>query len=556
MFFKAHYGFEDWMRDKSPKNRNSLTLNLALRIIEAFWREKTKESNILVFVGIDEYQKLGQEKLIHLLDSLCNSLKRPSGSHLSFFCMLAGTDLNMTHIARTSHPNTQRTPIRFLNNMESIQAIGPFIAKKHPRFVLNEVFAQNVFYLGGVPRLLTSFADKVTCLDEADLCGNQLRVARMSVLSRLQYPQLSLSDTLKLLAISFTNKPISNVQERPFLSSSQSSARGLTWSQMIANGICQVQDDGQVTVPFHLVPQVLTRQEMESDNLNQSELALLSSLKCLSLDIEFSSAIVPSWLSWEAFGANFYCIRINSFLVLDLSVIPLYYLLRGCKFNSTEFEFSHRVHLKVAKVFPSNERYGPDLPRTITRKNASFISVDWVEGENLQIVLNGDNGAGVDIFFILKREDCSGYDILLDQRKRLGSEVTHSNISSFISKVPGFPKVLSDFNVYPFYGLMSVYSEIKIDPVPEYTFFVSLNDSLYFHATLFDHPGCSIAIDVNSALKSSIAQIFQGDIQERMKLAKWIISKRKIKDYDHLLSLIKTQNGKLKESAVTRIKFK
>jgi hypothetical protein len=95
MFFKAQYKFHKWMRVKSPGNRKKMTFDLALDVIELYWTRKT-EKNILVFVGIDEYQKLDQKKLNSLLVCLCNSSCRSDESKLSFFCMLAGTDLNMT----------------------------------------------------------------------------------------------------------------------------------------------------------------------------------------------------------------------------------------------------------------------------------------------------------------------------------------------------------------------------------------------------------------------------------------------------------------------------
>jgi hypothetical protein len=46
MFFKAHYSFEDWMRQKSPTNRIVLTLRMAFSTIEHYWRQRT-EDNIL-----------------------------------------------------------------------------------------------------------------------------------------------------------------------------------------------------------------------------------------------------------------------------------------------------------------------------------------------------------------------------------------------------------------------------------------------------------------------------------------------------------------------------
>lgn len=52
-----------------------------------------------------------------------------------------------------------------------------------------------------------------------------------------------------------TNTPIVNVQDRPFIQASIPAARGLTWSQMIANEICLLQDNNCMIAPFHLVSQ-------------------------------------------------------------------------------------------------------------------------------------------------------------------------------------------------------------------------------------------------------------------------------------------------------------
>ena len=209
-------------------------------------------------------------------------------------------------------------------------------------------------------------------------------------------------------------------------------------------------------------------------------------------------------------------------------------------------------------MFPSNEQYGPDLPQWITRKNSNYISVDWFDDEKLQVVLNGDDGVGVDIFFILKRADILGYIIVLDQRKRIGSNVTDCNLTAFKSKLPNTPSFLKELNVEIVFGLMSIYSEIAIDPVPDSVFFVSVKDSLCFHGSLFDHPGCSISIEVNSSLKTSVAQIFIGNKTKRMDLADKVISQRKkkrIENLDELLPLVSQWSGELEKSAYPRIRF-
>jgi hypothetical protein len=391
----------------------------------------------------------------------------------------------------------------------------------------------------------------------SDMTDNRLSGARKAVLQKLQLPHLSVSDLLKLLAISFTNTPVVNVLDHPFLGSSLDSARSITWSQIVANGICLIQEDNRVIFPFHLVPQVLDRELNERAGLDQHELALLDSLKELSFDVETPYANLPAWLSWEAFGVNFYCIRINSFLVLGISSLPLSHILRGSQLSSDIFKTL--VNIKSANAFHAAEKYGPDLPQKITRKNASFQSVEWVGGENLQVVLNGDDGAGVDIFFILERTDGSGYIVVLDQRKRLGVDITDSNLSVYRQKVPSTPKFLKDKKlVSVVYGLVSIYSKIKIVPVPKSTFFVSSEDSRYFHGSLLDHPGCSMTIDVNSALKNSIGQIFLGNNKRRTELAENVIQHRKMVKFENavqLLDFVASLDGNLDDSALPRIKF-
>ncbi|OAJ38743.1 hypothetical protein BDEG_22648 [Batrachochytrium dendrobatidis JEL423] len=492
--FKAQYKLDVWMREKSPKNRSELTMTLVLSTIELYWSRETQD-DILLFVGVDEYQKLCQDELSSLLDILCDSSHCSTTSKLTFFC--------------------------------------------------------------GVPRLLTEFAEEVVSMKLADLTEHNFQEARMTALSNLQYPQLSLADILKLLATSFTNTPVANILNCPFSESSLSSARDLTWSQMVSNGMCQLQNNGRVIIPFHIVTQALERSLNERVSLNQFEAALLSSLNGLSLDVEYPFSNMTRWSSWEYFGASFYCIRINSFLVLGISILSLSDILHGSQFNPGIF--NTQVHIRIAKVFRSNEQYGPDMPRIITRKDNSYYSVDWVDSETLQIVINGEDGPGVDIYFILKcAEQDSGYIIVLDQRKRLGSNITNSDLTTFRSKLPNPPAFLNGLKLDSVFGLMSVYSQINISPVPDSTYFVSASNSPGFHGSLYDHPGCSVAIDANSALKTSIKQIFCGTNHEQTNLANKVIEQRynkRIANYDELESLVSEWGGKLNESARARIKF-
>ncbi|TPX61992.1 hypothetical protein CcCBS67573_g08873 [Chytriomyces confervae] len=435
-----------------------------------------------------------------------------------------------------------------------MKAILPYVSKHHPGFVVRESFAQNVYYLGGVPRLLTQFSTRVIHINRENLFENQLREARMAVLCHLVYSQLSVSDILKLLAMSFTNTPVNNVLACPFRESLFPSARSLNWSQMVSKGMCLIHDDGRLIVPFHLVSQVLARQGSEGDGLDEFKLALLASLKDLSTYNEIPLPRVPAWLSWESFGAHFYCVRINSFLVLGHKEVLVSDILRGTQLKCAIFETW--VHIRVATVFHANEHYGPDIPQTITRHGAGHIAADWTDGACLQVVLNGDGGPGVDIFFALKRKDDTGYIVVLDQRKRLGSQISLSGLSAYMSKIPDKPKFMN--NVEFVVGLMNIYSPVNVDPIPNSLFFASTSKSPYFHESLCDHPGCTIAIDVNSSLRASIQQLFLGTRQKRNDIAESIIEHRKkgqIDSLEQLMSVVSQFGGELDTLALERIKF-
>ena len=69
------------------------------------------------------------------------------------------------------------------------------------------------------------------------------------------------------------------------------------------------------------------------------------------------------------------------------------------------------------------------MPKNIDIKTETHHSVNWINPKKIQIVLNGENGQGVDIFFILKRSDHPGYILILDQRRRIASQITESRVN-------------------------------------------------------------------------------------------------------------------------------
>jgi hypothetical protein len=286
--------------------------------------------------------------------------------------------------------------------------------------------------------------------------------------------------------------------------------------------------------------------EKKLNTLNGHEQALILSLKHLSRNDHASG--FPACLTWESFGARFYSIRINSFLVLGKETIFLSELISGSSFDISDC----RVKLKTAQVFQSIQPFGPDLPPKINAKGNAHISVDWIKAKQMYIVLNAENGVCVDIFFALKREGEPGYILVLDQRKRLASTITDSTISSIRSKIPDIPRCING-ETDVILGVCNVFSPITVSSVPKNMFLVSASNSSSYHGSLFDHPGCSMKIDVNMATMTALCQLFCGTVKKRKELANQILierAKSKIKDRADLESRLGAKIDKLAEERI------
>ncbi|KAJ1552543.1 hypothetical protein HK405_010934, partial [Cladochytrium tenue] len=61
----------------------------------------------------------------------------------------------------------------------AMKAIVPYISEKVPGFEVTEAFVQSLYYLGGVPRLLTIFATKLSSMTAEDIDDDCLRETRV-----------------------------------------------------------------------------------------------------------------------------------------------------------------------------------------------------------------------------------------------------------------------------------------------------------------------------------------------------------------------------------------
>ena len=149
---------------------------------------------------------------------------------------------------------------------------------------------------------------------------------------------------------------------------------------------------------------------------------LAESLKMMNDDVDERVYSCEPWQLWESFGACFHAIRINSFLVLKERIITMSKLFVFTS-NSTT-----KVVLKPMKVFRTSTELSKDTPDCIPEVSNANYKRRWIGGSQKDpgvIVMNGPDGAGVDISFSLLKEgatnenDISNYMVFLDQRKRV-----------------------------------------------------------------------------------------------------------------------------------------
>lgn len=494
-----------------------------------------------------------------------------------------------------------------------MKVILPVISHKFPSFAVSSSFAQNVAMIGGVPRLLVQFAQKIVEFTPHELSSfDKMTSARLSILGLRDLNKFTISEILILLATSFTNKKILHIRnEYPFANSSSAATKKMSWNYLSSIGLCLIQDDDRILVPYHLISYICEL-DIQNRTFTTCESYLIDSIKLLTSHVEMLSDHVPAWSSWEAFGACFHSIRINSFMLLGNSVISVAELVDGSKHLDSEV-FQTKVELRVSKVFRSACKFTTETPQTIPIFNHSHLLRNWVDDpQTLWVVLNGENGEGVDIILSLKKVG-GGYFLIYDQRKRLSKNITATYLSNLLSKVsinnedipplipirplprkaaaaallkiirdstqavlskiipkqlknssqgpfiPKIPSCVSGSNNQMTFGVMNVYSDCDVEVTSESVFLVSLSESKQYHGSLADHPGCSIIIDVNTCPKESLIQVLEGTLAHRRRIAnQWVKARVARSNFANLHSLdqyLKTIGGEISESHSSRICF-
>jgi hypothetical protein len=252
-------------------------------------------------------------------------------------------------------------------------------------------------------------------------------------------------------------------------------------------------DGFHVQVPYALFVKIANLTIAESDEIKTSEQqAFVETVIELHRSIDALLYDLQPWQLWEKFGAYFYALRINSFLILGKSCVALGVFLSGAEVATDISDVE--IKLAPAKVFVCQNTFGAKTTSQIYRQRNLLEVVDWIQTGC--IALNGDSGEGVDIFFAERNFIDNKPVVFLDQRKRVHGKFHPSTAKTCFAKLAICPEFLKQ-DALIVRGVMNC---ISIDSlgnefaVPPGCYLMSREQSMIFHGSLAYHPACTRAL--------------------------------------------------------------
>ena len=507
--------FNEWFKKHLPSNAKDLTLRMAILTLRAAMKIP-EEQPLSVFLGIDEYQKI--RDLNVALECLVGVSRFCPGCEV--YVMMAGLEWGSL---ASSNASTKRIPMGFLAPRDAEKCFGA-----HGEILSNDFVRRHVFELGGVPRFITQYAEKVLSLEHHSKanCDKVFNDVVGEFLERA-WSFSSDSDRIRLVAFALSGKKV-ELGGNPGISVEiGEKSVSLKWRQMADLGFCLIQD-GNVHVSYWLV-----RFVRECSGVSVVEEAFVESIQWLCDEVDSYVFGLDAWQSWERFGACFHALRINVLLVVEKKtslVVPLEKLFVG----SRNLLSKVKVVLIPMTVVRVEEQHGVELPQMVTKVENYREEVDWTKGG--VVCVNGSGGKGVDIFFALQRSDGKGTIVVVDQRKRVGTKsVSDKGLCAMVESARVVPECLAgsrvDVVVCVFHLFASSVGELESNCVV-----VSGDELEKYHGCMALHPASDPRVFVNRDNQSTLAclrgigPVAAKKIIERRKEAKFA-SKEEFLDF-------------------------
>lgn len=500
-----------------PTNAKELTMSLMLDVVYALAQEFgfVKQGEVLsLFIGIDEYQAIPKGGAYEKREKHTNEAVklrpysnlwriisvfdqcRVQSKQVRLYPAFAGTKFGPLSIAGSSVPDMKRAPLSFLCPEAMEDAIRPIC---HDR-LKDDQFRRELFFLGGIPRPSIEYAQR----------GKE---AFQSIWSHRISSEWIVSTTELLLLISYA------LSRTKVQSEDKPGIKDLKWYALADQGLCLIEDDEIVTVPYCVFRLAAERTLKTSASL--VEKCLLQNLQFLVNRVDASLYCAEPWQQWESFGAFFFASRVNSFIRLGVKTVKVKSLCEGAVVNGC----NQLVDLHPMEVRQIVETLDTDLGKTVTG-TPERQTLNWVDGDDgvHYCLINGTSGEGVDIFCALHLNKSDRVLFYADQRKRVASALGVVTATDLIQKAAIVPVFLGEDADYVLglFSLLATYHHEASD-LFEDSFVLSYAQHQAFHGCLSSHPACSPCVDVNFCnistlrLLTSVASIAKKIVTARSK---------------------------------------
>lgn len=519
--------FSNWFSDFLPMNGGELMLESALSVIRLKCIKDgiIDESQVLnLFLGVDEYQsinevggiKIGEEDLLQeLLNVLGNVMASPVEG-LLIYPMFAGTDFSVISKVNRSRTESLPMPMYLLSQYEVENIIHA--VPNGDRLLLHGPVRRHLFYLGGVPRWVIEYilplleglesikSDDFLSIEYLEGMFEIIRIVYIDKLSKLPGPQ----NLIKLAAYA-----ISGIE----VAEDATDVGSMTWSQVRDKSLCVLNMKSRVMIPYsflhHIAKYNFTSEDPEVLR------CFVVCIKGLIKQVDMLIYEKEPWQLWEVFGAYFHALRINSLLIISNDIIPISQVFKGALIKGCDYE----VKLRPMVVVETTDKFLVEIPRNVGRKGNYFEQYDWFDQG--VVVLNGEGGTGVDLFFALEKGNSKEYVVFVDQRKRVaGNNLGPISVKKLLQKAEIMPVVVPAGSTLV-KGLFSCVTDSNVgldDLIPD-SIVVSYSQNELYHGTLWTHPAAYPFVRINTDTSASIQMLFKGKQKREMSAA--ILSERK-----------------------------
>jgi hypothetical protein len=466
------------------------------------------------YLGVDEFQAIHPDNWEPLLSELLSVSQSFAVRKIFLYPLFAGTEF--TRLIASNLTHCVKIKIPFLKNYDSIAA------HLYPQMVTDAKFQSYLYTLGNIPRLIFEFSR----LMQPNHSPAQMIANRKGVLDKFsnQWDGLPRELLLRIVAYSVSGIPV-DVSE--VLPDSQ-----MTWQKLADRGLLEfsvvtndLDEETRIIVPYAAVLKVTAKFRQISSS-SPAEVRFIHSLKLLQ-DKLTSDGTQP-WCCWELFGAHFHALRMNAFLILGFAHVPLEMLFPAARCNFG-LDGIVSVSLRPTQVITAEDPFSESTELESIREGGRTMNSFNLESLDFcYVVCNGENGKGVDIFFLLPKVG-GGYFLVLDQRKREAAALEKKKVSNYLDLMPSCKR--ADVTV-----IRCIFSSLaKIGPrfvdISPHTVLFSREELLLYHTSLAYHPFAQCRVNIHFANQSLLESVLSGIHKNTKVIAKGIM--RLIQENQH-----------------------